>query len=135
MLKGKEDKFNFSHQVRGLRRFRQLLQLHTYNFEFPAAVGDSGDGGDGGLVNGGEVSEPVAPEPNEDDEWGDDYDDDDDSDEENQAFTSDEEQESDAESSDDPDFMGECNQGGDQIGKVLQRHTRCPFISLVAEVN
>jgi len=71
-----------------------------------AAVGDSGDGGDGGLVNGGEVSEPVAPEPNEDDEWGDDYDDDDDSDEENQAFTSDEEQESDAESSDDPDFMG-----------------------------
>ena len=104
-----------------MRRFRQLLTqlLHTYNFEFPAAVGDSGDGGDGGLVNGGEVSEPVAPEPNEDDEWGDDYDDDDDSDEENQAFTSDEEQESDAESSDDPDFMGECNQGGDQIGEVL----------------
>ena len=125
-----------------MRRFRQLLTqlLHTYNFEFPAAVGDSGDGGDGGLVNGGEVSEPVAPEPNEDDEWGDDYDDDDDSDEENQAFTSDEEQESDAESSDDPDFMGKCNQGGTNSERFLgllrlARHTRCPFISLVAEVN
>ena len=82
----------------------------------------------------------MAPEPNEDDEWGDDYDDDDDSDEENQAFTSDEEQESDAESSDDPDFMGKCNQGGTKLDRFLgllrlARHTRCPFISLVAEVN
>ena len=61
----------------------------------------------------------MAPEPNEDDEWGDDYDDDDDSDEENQAFTSDEEQESDAESSDDPDFMGKCNQGAELKGPGL----------------
>ena len=102
MATEKTDSCNFLHQVRAWGDSGSCY--YNYNFEFPAAVGDSGDGVDGGLVNG--VSEPVAPESNEDDEWGDDFDDDDDSDEENQAFTSDEEQESDAESSDDPDFMG-----------------------------
>ena len=59
-----------------------------------------------------ETAEPVAPDDNDfddDDEFGEEYDEYDSDDEENQAFTSDEEQESDAESSDDPDFASGRN--------------------------